>query len=275
MIIKRSTELENKIIQTVKDNWVNKIRTDVALTDLIYPRQAYFKRKYPKELELREILDFLRGKSIEVGLGDLLKMSHPQAKINHGIWYNPDFRMPEDSGFPEITELKSRRSYLAKDGEEIDKYGYYIKQHKGYCALEGHNIGNLIIFSLAEKADDGYRTEPKLVAYTMEYTDEELNEYLELLIDIKDRFLKTLEDDDFTRLPECETFNCGVTLKTLNEKAKCECGKEWSSDKFAFMHRSKTKHNVKLCKYDYKFESRCKWIDICNPEVYRKINDKN
>ena len=63
MIIKRSTELENKIINTVKENWITKIRNDVALTDLIYPRKAYFQRVEPKEPTLTEILDFLRGKS--------------------------------------------------------------------------------------------------------------------------------------------------------------------------------------------------------------------
>jgi hypothetical protein len=266
MIIKRSPELEEKIINIVKENWITKIRTDVALTDLIYPRKAYFQRVDPKDPTLTEILDFLRGKSIETGLGDLLGMEHPKSKFNHGIWYNPDFR------FPEITELKSRRGYLAKEGEEEERYGYYIKQHKGYCALEGECGGNLIIFALAEKADDGWKTEPKLVAYTMEYSTDELREHLEWLTTRRDLFLLTLEDGDFERLPECEDFNCGVTHRKLEEKATCDCGKEWSSDKYAWIHKSKNKdHKISLCKYSYSFEPRCKWIEKCNPSIYKKL----
>jgi hypothetical protein len=268
MVIKRSPELEEKIIDIVKENWITKIRTDVALTDLIYPRKAYFQRVDPKDPTLTEILDFLRGKSIETGLGNLLGMDHPKSKIAYGIWYNPDFR------FPEITELKSRRGFLAKEGEEEERYGYYIKQHKGYCALEGESSGNLIIFALAEKADDGWKTEPKLVAYRCEYTDEDLREHLEWLIERRDLFLSTIKDGDFTRLPECEDFNCGVTHRKLEEKANCTCGKSWVTDKWAFMHKKTFKekeHKISLCKYSYSFEPRCKWIETCNPSIYKKI----
>lgn len=274
MIIKRSTELEEKIINIVKENWITKIRTDVALTDLIYPRKAYFSRVDPKEPTLTEILDFLRGKSIETGLGDLLKMDHPQSRKAHGIFYNPDFRFPTLEGKEEITELKSRRGYLAKDGEEEERYGYYIKQHKGYCALEGENRGNLIIFALNEKEDDGWKTGPKLVAYTMEYSDEDLRQHLEWLIGRRDLFLSTLADNDFTRLPECAEWNCGVTHKTIVDKPKClTCKKDWVSEKFFYMHKAKNKsHEMIPGKYEYTFEPRCSWIDKCQPEIYRKIN---
>lgn len=273
MIIKRSEELESKLIEAVKENWGNKIRTDVALTDLIYPRKAYFQRKIPKAPELVEILDFLRGKAIETGLGELLKMEHVHSASRkaHGIYYNPDFRMPE------ITELKSRRGFLAKDGEEEERYGYYIKQHKGYCALENETKGNLIIFALAEKADDGWKTEPKLVAYTIEYTEEDLRDHLNWLIERRDLFLKTLEDDDFSRLPECEEFNCGVTHKHLEEKGHCEtCGREWQIEKFMYMHKSKFKdHKIVFPKYSYTYEPRCKWIEECMPSTYKVLKETN
>jgi hypothetical protein len=276
MEIKRDVEFEKHILDTVKTNWINKVRTDIALTDLIYPREAYLKRIYIKEPSETQILDFLRGKSIEEGLGKLLKMKHPESKLVEGIWYNPDFRF-EYLDKENIMELKSRRSYLAKEGEEETRYSYYLKQMKGYCTLDKRNDMKLTVFSIAEKADDGYRTEPRIVCYSVHYDDNELEEHMEELKKLKDDFNLTIEDGDFTRLPECDSSRCGITHKNMLKNPFCEtCNKSFSSDYFLNRHfkgQSGKGHIGKYGIYEYKFEPRCNWIEECKPKIWRELNE--
>lgn len=277
MIIKQNKELESFIINRIKDNWINKVRTDVALTDLIYPRETFFKRKFPMEPSEREILDFLRGKSIEEGLGKLLKLDHPESKKNFGIFYNPDFRFKlEDKDI--IMELKSRRSYLAKEGEEIERYKYYIEQIKGYCVLDEINEAYLTIFAIAEKADDGWKTEPKIVSYKLEFTEEDLQEHKEKLMKNSELLIKALESNDFSNLQECDEYRCGKVLKEMIDKPLClTCKKEFSNEHFAKKHPySKTgkDHKIKPGKYNYSFEPNCKYIEQCKPKIWKNIYGK-
>jgi hypothetical protein len=276
MEIVRDNEFETYIMDTIKENWINKVRTDIALTDLIYPREAYLKRIYIKDPSETQILDFLRGKSIEEGLGKLLKMYHPESKCVEGIWYNPDFRFERD-GNKNVMELKSRRSYLAKDGEEKTRYTYYLQQIKGYCALDRVNNMKLTVFSIAEKADDGYRTAPKIVCYNVHYDDEEIEQHRKELIELRDLFNKTIEDGDFSRLPECDTSRCGVVHKNMLKNPYCEtCKKPFSSDYYLNKHfkgKSGKDHKGIYGKYEYIFEPRCNWIKECNPKIWKEMNE--
>jgi hypothetical protein len=85
MELKHNVELEQKIADLVIKNWENRIRTDIALTDLLTPRKAYFQRKFPTAPSLKEVLYFLSGKAIEKGLGDLIGYDHPKLEKMKGF----------------------------------------------------------------------------------------------------------------------------------------------------------------------------------------------
>ncbi|MDD4996363.1 MAG: hypothetical protein PHW15_02755 [Patescibacteria group bacterium] len=259
MELTRSKELENKLAELVVKNWVTKPR-NIALTDVLSPRKAYFQRKFPEPPTLKEVLYFLSGKAIEKGLSELIGFEHPEARKTDGIWYNPDFRIPEP------TELKSRRSNLPKEGEELEKLSNYVDQLFGYCALDDTDSGNLVVFALAEKVDDSRKTEPVLAAYKFECTNDERETYRKLLDERRIQLEQALEDEDFSKLPHCEEWKCFRTIVTMLEKPSCSCGKEFSNDYLLNKHlHSKTGngHTGTFSVKKYEKEPVCKYYERC------------
>lgn len=260
MELKHNVELEQKIADLVVKNWENRIRTDIALTDLLTPRKAYFQRKFPTAPSLKEVLYFLSGKAIEKGLGDLIGYDHPEARENEGIWYNPDFRIPEP------TELKSRRAHLPKAGFELEKLQNYVDQLFGYCALDDADKGNLIVFALAEKVDDSHRTEPMLRAYSFECTEEERIQYRKLLTKRKLLLEEALETDNISKLPMCEEWKCATTITKIIEPPICDCGKTFANDYLLSKHLKSAKgagHIGTFSKKEYTKEPKCVYYDKC------------
>jgi len=260
MELKRNLELEKKMQDMVVKNWVNKVRVNIALTDLLTPRKAYFQRKFPEPPTLTDVLYFLSGKAIEKGLGDLIGFDHPEAREVDGIWYNPDFRIPEP------TELKSRRANLPKEGYELEKLQNYVDQLFGYCSLDNVDEGNLIVFALSEKVDDSHKTQPMLVAYKFECTEEERQRYLQLLSGRKALLEEALKTDDISKLPMCEEWKCARTITTVIEKAHCDCGKEFANDYLLSKHINSIKGKGHVCtfsKKEYVKEPRCTYYDKC------------
>lgn len=267
----RSKEFEDKMIDLVKTNWKenNKIRENIHLSDCLSPRQAYFKRKFPKEPTIEEILYFISGLSIEEGLLNLLNLPHEEVTFTNNIAWTPDFR------FPGIVELKSRRSNLPKEGEETKVFADYIAQHINYCALDNSDNGALVVVSLAEKFDDSKKTKPVLAAYEVKYTKEELEEAKESLFRIKDMLEESLKTDDFSVLPLCSSWKCGKWLKKYITDGEClKCKRVFTNNYFLFRHKkANPSHAVEYAKVEYTFEPRCKWYDICKPEINKDTNE--
>lgn len=264
----RSKELEEKLAKLVVDNWVTKPR-NIALTDVLTPRKAYFQRKFPEPPTLKEVLYFLSGKAIEKGLSDLIGYDHPEARKTDGIWYNPDFRINEEEiDIP--TELKSRRSNLPKEGQELEKLSNYVDQLFGYCTLDNVDKGNLVVFALAEKVDDSHKTEPVLAAYEFRCSAEERETYAKLLDDRRIQLEQALESEDFSKLPYCEEWKCFRTIVTITRKPYCSCGKEFSGDYFMSKHLQSKAGNGHIGTFSEKTYDRepvCKYYDKCRTDL--------
>jgi hypothetical protein len=263
MELTRDKVLEDTILKMVTDNWVNKIRKNIALTDVLSPRKAFFQRKFPRPPTELEVMYFLSGKAIETGLSDLIGFPHPEARERDGIWYNPDFRIPDP------TELKSRRANLPKEGFELEKLNNYVEQLFGYCTLDDVDEGNLIVFSLSEKVDDSHKTKPVIAGYKFKCSEEERKINLEFLKERKVLLEQALEKDDFSALPYCEEWKCFSTIVNIIEKPKCDCGKEFSNDYFLNRHlHSKVGegHTGTFSKKEYVKEIRCNEYQHCFPE---------
>lgn len=265
MKIYRDVQLLDIIIEKIKENWGDGSRDGIHASDLLSPRKAYWQKVSPLPPTMKEIMYFLSGLAIEKGLSDLLGIDHTDSKVWNGISYTPDFFIDG------ITELKSRRAYIPEEGKEESVYGHYISQIVKYVAYEGKDKGNLVVFSLNEKVDDGKKTEPQLVTYRLEFTDDELNEARESSIRMKELLIEAIETHDHTILPQCPTWMCGRQLKIMIKKPFCHtCSKEFESDWGIQKHldaKGKANHVVTRAEYEYNFEPECKYYAQCKPVI--------
>lgn len=263
MKIFRDTEFENKIIKLIQKNWENTIRKEIHLSDLLASRKAYFSRILPKPPTIEEILYFLSGNAIEKELLLILKKKHGKVKKTNGITYTVDARLPK------ITEIKSRRRALPKEGDEEREFDYYIQQHSGYCALDGEKSGHLLVVSLAEKVDASNKTKPMLAAYKVKYSKDDMEVVLDGLVQIKEILELALTGDQMyiESLPPCPQWMCGKSIKTMDTKPKClTCGREFETDYGADRHKNGKKtsdHEIEPATYTYTFEPMCKWYEEC------------
>ena len=265
MELYRDKEFEDEIVAKIVNNWGTNEREDIHLSDLISPRKAFFNKKLKLPPTKEDVFSFLVGLGIEDKLGKLMGEKHAKTQVQHGIHFSPDFRLPD------ITELKSRRRGLPKEGEELDTFGHYLKQLKGYMALSEEQAGNLLVFSIAERFDESGKTRPELAAYRLRCTTEELNETLETLLTNKEGLLKALEDDDFKSLPLCEDWLCGRSIKTCVSLPQCiTCSREFGNDYLLKKHSTGARsldHEVKYGTYEYTFEPLCRYYDTCGRTV--------
>lgn len=242
----------------MRDNWEERERDGFALFEILNPRKAYFARTDPQPLTDNEIMMFMSGKSIEKGLLKLLGYDHGESREVERIWYAPDIRMPA------ITEVKSRRRFLPKEGEELKEFDNYINQHISYCALENDDNGYLVVISLVEK--DGNTTRPELACYEMRYTVDELAEKRKALLESRELIGEALREQNFTILPQCPDWMCGKKIRYMVSAPYCvNCEKPFTTDYHLWRHAKAKRHVVKGATYEFSYEKRCKWFDKCNP----------
>jgi len=262
MNIFRNNELEFNIHQKIIDNYKQHDREGIPLYACLNPRKFYFQKKFPKDLTITEILYFVSGKGIEKELTKLIGTKHVEARKEEEIFYAIDMENDEI-----ITEIKSRRANLPKEGEEEKGFDSYISQVQGYCALEGKTKGNIVVVSLSERVDDSYKTEPVLACYSCTFSEEELIQKRNDLINRRKLLEQTLETDDFVNLPLCYDFMCGKQIKTCIEPPHClTCKRDFSNDYFLKKHSqgAKTKGNeVKYGTYEWYWEPTCKYYPEC------------
>jgi hypothetical protein len=246
----------------------------IHLTDLMTPRQAYWKRVMPLPLEEREIQYFIIGRGHEDVFHRVTGLSKLEGKVWEGICYSMDFFAPplEPNIFPvgsRPTEMKTRRGYLAKEGEELERYSNYLIQLKGYSAVEWILVGELWIFSLVEKTD-AYRTEPQLACYEVQFSEEELHIERDRLRTTHKALLYALTgvaETPWMPLPSCEEWMCRRTITNMIEKPRCiDCDREFETDYGAGLHQKGKKtlgHKIKPAVYEKTYEPRCKWYRWC------------
>lgn len=263
MRITRDRNLEEEIIKLIQKNWDNSQRKGIHLSDLLAPRKAYFQKISPKPPTIEEILYFLSGNAIEKEFLAVLKKKHGSVKENSGITYTVDAR------FPAITEIKSRRRGLPKEGDEERDFDHYINQLNGYLALDGKKVGNLIVIAMAEKVDASNKTKPVLGAYKIKNTKDEMETVLDDIVQIKEILQDALDGDknSIDSIPECPSWMCGKEIKTMIKQPFCiTCNKEFATDYGIEKHKSgknSLNHEVIGATYEYTFEPLCKYYVEC------------
>ena len=263
MEIKRNQSIEDWAMGEVQNNWGSDTREGIHLSDLLAPRRKYWQTVKPMKPTLKEISYWTSGSAIEDKFLRAIGYEHGEMKEWQGIKYTPDtfFNFP--------AEIKSRRRMLAKEGEEAQTYDYYLKQLKGYCAVEDKQKGWLIVLSLAEKQDNN-KTMPEWRYYDILFTKEELEEERGRLREIKQILEDALKNVSPIWLPLCEHWMCGKTLKIMELKPLCKtCGKtfetSWGSEKHLDSKTGKG-HDMIPPTYREEYEKECKWWDCCLEE---------
>ena len=269
MEITRDSKIESWLFDEIRGEW-SKERIGLHLTDLLTPRQAYWRIKKPQKATNDEIMYWASGKGHEGALFRSAGYEHGEAKQWNGIWYTPDLfqSMP--------IELKTRRKGLAFEGKEAEEYEHYLKQLKGYCAVEGRQQGWLWVWCLVQKQDD-HTTKPELACYRVTFTNTEL-------IDEQDRLIRTkLDLDDallsniHIHLPLCPQWMCGkITYETVTKPHCLICKKDFETQKGIEKHiTTKTGKGHKIINGIYKplYEKRCKWFADCVP--FKEVSDVN
>lgn len=301
MKIARSAAKERIVLDALRASFVaDGVRTGVHLSDLLKVRLAHWGRVMPIPPSDSDCLYFLAGRGheevfarlagVRVGATDVKHVPIPEfvageQRVKYGISYRPDFRW---YGLP--TEFKTRRSNLAKDGEEPVQYDNYLEQLKGYCTLDGASAGHLIVFSLLEgrsMADPLKPSAPELAVYDVEFDvaerahmDDYLRRQKRLFEDavmahaVAGMPLAT-EDQQahaqqaYAALPLCPPWMCGKNRKTVIRAAHCvECGKDLA-EPWASKHtktRGGAGHTVTPEEVRWDYTPRCKYYVFCRPQ---------
>lgn len=277
MQIARNAAKERIILDALRASFTE-VRTHVHLSDLLKPRQAFWGRTLPIPPTDSDVLYFLAGRGHEEVFARLAGVQVRATEVKHvpvpefvaaeqrfeiGISYRPDFRW---YGLP--TEFKTRRSNLAKEGEEAVQYDNYLEQLKGYVALDGtpSRRGHLIVFSLLEgrSGDPLNPTHPELAVYDVEFSADEIVHMLQHLTDQRVAFELAVPAKDHKPLPLCPPWMCGKNRKVVTRPAFCSGCDKSINHKPGHDHIARGLFTPEEIRWEY--EPRCKFYVFCRPQ---------
>lgn len=227
MKIKRNKRLERQALDKIKEHLSRAPRSTDKwhVSDLLYPRKAYWGRVDPQPMTDLQALYFTAGRAhhgvLEACLGKYDKKKQDSTRADDGefekfgVYYSPDLRMP----FP--WEIKtSRAEYEPKD---ITKgYEAYLKQLHKYQACMGQEKGVLLVLYLGIR--HGYRKIPALRLFQVQLTKAELAAEVKNIKRIAASLTKAVTDKDHSKLELCPDWMC------KNECPWLEKCKPWLQD---------------------------------------------
>lgn len=214
--ITRSKKSEDALLALGK-KWLHQDERKEGLhaSDLMDPRQAFFKHTDPRPIQDRLVNVFLVGKIghvIVLSTVDKVKglsvTSDEGSEWSEelGIWFSADKTL---DGIPR--ELKTTRSYY--EAKTVEELSLYCEQLGIYMVARNSTVGQLWVLYLNLKDSSG-KTAPQWRAFTVRVSPEDLAEYKAQLIDTRKKLEKAINMYDHSDLPLCRTFKCG--------KANCE-----------------------------------------------------
>lgn len=196
--------------RSIRDDLLAKVkapsrRRRISVTDLLNPRQSYFKRVHPEivpTLEQQQFMwtgtgfheDFQRAVSKEEYVEQFIEWEGVVGKIDIYEKYP--------------LELKT----TGRSFDPVDLPGfrpYYIEQVGMYCAMTGNDRGHLVIYSRNARNGDG----GALRAYEVFFTDIEA-----IRAEIRKRrdlLVTALEKGDPSALPRCSRFGYSCEYDAL------------------------------------------------------------
>jgi hypothetical protein len=256
---------ESELFESIRKNFSEKDaerRGGIKLSDLLYPRRSYHSKMHPMPPSDEEIQYWVVGRGHEDAVHRIAGLEKEDSKVWNGIWYGIDFYV----GHP--IEMKTRRGYLAKEGEEEDRYDSYLKQLIGYCACEDKMTGELWVWSLLEKKD-AFRSAPEMACYDCTFTREEIEDEKQRLMDTKRLLMSALagDEDAYNSFQDCPQWMCFSKDSTMITPPRCKtCSRDFQTDWGLNKHKEskggKT-HEVEFATYETKLLPRCKYFEWC------------
>ena len=274
MQITRDEALERVVLDGMAASYGTGGRPEIHLSDLLNPRWAYWQRVKPLPATDAEVQYFMAGRGHEDVFGRLTGFTRGEPRTVMGISYRPDFHSDPVEGLPRPCEFKTRRRNLAPDERVASDYSIYWEQLKGYVALE-HTLcpeitsGDLIVFSLVEKQQDG-KTKPDLRCYTATWEPDELGIEAERLASRRAALDAALIGDaTHEHLPLCWPFKCGRTERTMARKPRCvTCSRDFEGEWGAQKHldsRTGKGHAMQPAEWTATYVPQCRWYADCQP----------
>ena len=244
----------------------------IHLSDLLYPRKAFWNRTVDELPTETEVLYWAAGRAHEDVMARLACMvckdppvvtSVPGLVIGEqrevsGISYRPDFRW-EWGFFALPAEFKTSRYAPPLPGEESFSFELYLEQLRGYCCLDGVNHGKLIVFFLHA---------PALVVYDVDFLDSEIERMRQELQERLAAHKTAMANRNHTPLPLCPAGFCGQSQKYLIAPAHClDCDKDMTVKRAAKHGETKKYkgHTVTAPISGWWYKAKCRYYDRCKP----------
>lgn len=208
MLIKRNKKKERKILDLVKKYLENQPRSKDGwhVSDLIFPRKAYFRRIDPKPVTDEEALYFTGGRAhheiIEAVIG---KKDNKRADSGEnkwkGIYYSPDLPGPD--------EIKTSRAKFEPEPDQYaEQYRHYLAQLKMYMGAMKKKLGGLIVFYLSLERENERGTCPAIRCYDVKCKIKELKKVRRGMLWMRDLLTKAVKTKKFKEIPLCPVWLC-------------------------------------------------------------------
>ena len=187
--ITQDQELRNEFITKLQEKCAP-ARQEIHVSDLTYClRKAYWRRVKNRKLSEQQLLFFLDGHQRHAGLQELVgKLEHEVEVKNFGVVGHIDLM---DKHPIEVKTTRARNN-----GQ---KPPHYLRQCAYYCLITKNETCSLI----TEYINDGMFTFERI-----EFTPQELNQYLEDLVDARNRLQNAFDKQTAKVLPFLKDWQC-------------------------------------------------------------------
>ncbi len=248
-VVQRHEEVEDWIYSEARKYLTRKPRVGFHVSDLMTPRKAYWASRLGAEpLQKREILYFAAGRAHEeivtalsqIGRyrrveGEWLGTTEEPYRPGDGVKYQVDAVVPTGERETPV-EIKTNRRPTVVPAEKVaEEYSTYLWQLRAYMAILGQTPGYLVVFHLMARNlsvagdDEAYswlkQSEPLLVVYQIDFTEEELAEARADLQERKSLLEVSQAMGDHTILSECPEWMCGRVHTDAKDPVCPNCGR--------------------------------------------------
>lgn len=204
---------QERVLTTKSRQWLMKRdrAPGVHASDLLDPRQAYWKTVDPKPIADRDVPVFVIGHVLHAILEhaveerELTLQSDTGQRESEslGIVYSPDLLREEP------IEIKTSRSFY--EPQSLDDVAMYCEQLLIYMAAEQVTTGHLWVLYLNLR-DSMNRTAPAFRTYTITVSQQDLDAYAKRCRDIRDQLQQAIDQKDPSPLPLCREWKCSERM---------------------------------------------------------------
>lgn len=190
------------------------------VSDLLTPRQAYFKRVDPLPLTRAQLGYFLAGQAHHLIAEIILKRTDGKGEEKITLEISDHQIIGTQDVFRDLPiEFKTSRKWTI-DPEPAQ---HYTDQLLMYCAMNGVLEGKIVVFYLApgRKADGSTSTVPELACWHVQFEQEEVDRAKLYLGCAAVDLTSALLSSDHSLLPLCEEWMCGSRNRKGEVKINC------------------------------------------------------